>query len=851
MFRTALRNVLAHKARLLMTVLAVVLGVAFVSGTLVFTDTLGKAMSDQSRKSYDGVAVSVTSHGAGRGEDGRKEGEPGISRQTLEKVGAVDGVDTVSGRVSGFAAVGDRDGKLIGTGWANTGANYAPVKGGQDPRYAFTEGAGPAAADQIALDKESAAKGEYRVGDKVRVATNGPAKEFTLTGVFTTEDGAVNAGGSLVLFDTAVAQQLYLEPGYYSELSVSAKPGASADRLLSAIEPLLGKDAKAQTGAELAEEQAKAIERGMGNFNQMLLTFALISLFVGVFLIYNTFTMLVAQRTRELALLRAVGANRGQVKRSVLAEALIVGVVSSAIGLVAGIGLALAMRSAMDSFGAKIPAGPVIVAPTTVLAAIVIGVLVTMLAAWLPARRTAKIAPVAAMGSAHLPATTKSLILRNVIGSAATLLGLGAILGGAMAGQDGKVIIGGGAFLTMIGIIILLPMLSRPVIASVRPLLEKVFGVAGKLAAQNAVRNPRRTAVTAASLAIGLTLVTALSVLGITMGKAVDRMTTEHLRADYKVSMADRGNLDISVVEALEKAPGITAVSPQVAGSLRFGEGSRDFRSASGVNPAAIGRLLDIDVVSGSLDSLGRGELAVAEKTAKEQGLGVGSTLKTTFDDGEQADLKVGAVYEDLDELLSPYVIDAKILARHQDGKPFLPEVYVKTDGGASKAAQQKVVDALGHNPAMKVATRQDIRNELGGEINLALNVMYGLLGMALIISVLGVVNTLAMSVFERTREIGMLRAIGLDRGRVKNMIRLEAVVISLFGAVIGIALGTFVAWAVGETFRKSVPGYELIIPFDRIGIFLLLAGVVGTLAAMWPARSAARLNMLTAIKTE
>ncbi|MGW0391935.1 ABC transporter permease [Streptomyces sp. NPDC003042] len=851
MFRTALRNVLAHKARLLMTVLAVTLGVAFVSGTLVFTDTLKKSLSSQSAKSYDGVAVSVTSHGQGRNDEGQKEGEPGISQQTLDKVKAVKGVATVSGRVSGFAGVGDENGKLIGSGWANKGSNHTPVKDGKDPRYAFTEGAGPVKADQIALDRETATQGGYRVGDKVRVATNGPVREFSLTGVFTTEDGAVNAGGSLVLFDTRVAQELYLQPGFYDELSVAATPGTSADQLLNEIMLLLDSkgSATAQTGKALAAQQAKSIEREMSGMSTMLLVFAGISLFVGVFLIYNTFTMLVTQRTKELALLRAVGANRGQVMRSVLAEALVVGALSAAVGLAAGIGLAVGMRSLMDSLGAKIPAGDLVIAPGTVVAALVIGVLVTTLAAVLPAWRTGRIAPVAAMGSAHLPASAKSLKVRNVLGSVISVVGIGLVLLGVnTGGENGRLLVGGGAFFMLIGLIVLLPLLSQPVIAAVRPLLRKVFGVPGKLAAQNAVRNPRRTAVTAASLAIGLTLVTTLSVLGITMGKAVDRMSTDKLKADYKVSMSGgMGNLDKSVAETLARTPGVTAVSPQADGYFKIGE---DFRSASGVNPAAIGALLNIEVLSGSLESLGKGEVAVAEKTARKQKLAVGATLPVRFDDGQKADLKVGAVYKDLEGLLSPYVIDNKILSAHSE-EQYIREVYVNVAGGESKAGQQTVVDALGKNPAMTVATRQDMRNEMGGIINLALNIMYGLLGMALIISVLGVVNTLAMSVFERTQEIGMLRAIGLDRGRVKNMIRLEAVVISLFGAVLGVVIGVFLAWAVGTTLTESVPDYELVLPYDRIGIFLLLAGVVGVLAAMWPARSAARLNMLTAIKTE
>ncbi|MFG2234150.1 ABC transporter permease [Streptomyces sp. NPDC048723] len=850
MFRTALRNVLAHKARLLMTVLAVTLGVAFVSGTLVFTDTLKKSLSGQSAKDYAGVAVSVTSYGQGRDENGEKEGEPGLSQATLDKVKALPGVATVSGRVTGFAGVGDENGKLIGAGWANKGANFTPVKDGKDPRYTFVQGAGPAKADEVALDKATADTGTYKVGDKVRVATNGPVKEYSLAGVFTTEDGAVQAGGSLVLFETKVAQELYLKPGYFMEMSVAAKDGTSADTLLADIKPLVdSKHTTAQTGAALAAKQAKDIEKGLSQMSTMLLIFAAISLFVGIFLIYNTFTMLVTQRTKELALLRAVGANRGQVMRSVLAEALVVGALSAAVGLLSGIGLAVAMRSVIGSIGAKLPGGDLVIAPGTIIAALVIGILVTTIAAVLPAWRTGRIAPVAAMGSAHLPATAKSLVVRNVIGSIISVLGIGLVLlGVSTGGNSGRMTIGAGAFFMLIGMIVLLPLLSKPVIGAVRPLLQKVFGIPGKLASQNAVRNPRRTAVTAASLAIGLTLVTTLSVLGITVGKVVDRMSTEKLKADYKVSMAnDMGYLDTSVAETLAKTPGIKAVSPQTAGYFMVGD---SFRSASGVTPAAIGQLLNIETVSGSVDSLGKGEVLVAEKTAKSQELAVGSTIKVKYEDGQEGTLKVGAVYKDMEGLLSPYVLDDKILSQHSE-ESAVSEVYVNVEGGSSKAGQQKVVDALGKNPAINVATRQDMRNEMGGQINLMLNIMYGLLGMALIISVLGVVNTLAMSVFERTQEIGMLRAIGLDRGRVKNMIRLEAVAISLFGAVLGVAIGVFLAWAVGSTIAKSMPNYELILPWDRIGIFLLLAAVVGVLAAMWPARSAARLNMLTAIKTE
>ncbi|HEY9330079.1 MAG TPA: FtsX-like permease family protein [Streptomyces sp.] len=842
MFRTALRNVLAHKARLLMTVLAVMLGVAFVSGTLVFTDTLGNAFRNQSAKSYDDIAVAVTTYA-----DPRDEKTAAIDAATLKKIQDLDGVASATGRVDGFAGVADPDGKLIGNGWSNTGSNFAPGKDGQDAQYTFTDGSGPTAAGSVALDKDTAKKGEYEVGDKVRVATNGPVKEYTLSGVFTTEDGAVNAGGSLVLFDTPVAQQLFLRPGEFKDVAVTAAPGASDEQLLAAVKPLLPEDAEAKTGQVRADEQADQTESALSSLNKLLLAFAGIALFVGIFLIANTFSMLVAQRTKELALLRAVGASRRQVKRSVLLEAAVVGLIASVVGFALGLGLATGLRSAMSLIGGKIPAGPLVVAPATVIAAFGVGVLITVLAAWLPARRAAKIPPVAAMNSQYAVATVKSLVLRNSIGAVITLLGGAAVVGGAaQAGSNGQYLIAGGAFLALIGIIILIPLLSRPVIALVRPLLLRLFGVSGKLAAQNAVRNPRRTGATASALAIGLTLVTGISVLGVTLGQAVDKMTTDNIRADYMISMASGDSLDESALTALEKAAGVTAVSPQQAVWMDIGDTSL---SVSGVTPGDVEKVLTVDTRSGSLDSLAKGQIAVSDKTAKSNGWKTGDTVPVTYEDDKKGSLKIGALYKD-NEFLSPVLIPRDVVAPHQ-ARADIREIWVKTDGGASAAHEQALVDALGDNPGMSVMDRKDIRDMFGGSINLAMNIMYGLLAMALIIAVLGVVNTLAMSVFERQQEIGMLRAIGLDRRKVKRMIRLEAVVISLFGAVVGIGLGMFLGWAIGQTVAAEIPDYVLVVPWGRIAVFLLLAGLVGVLAALWPARSAAKLNMLTAIKTE
>ncbi|GGV02379.1 ABC transporter [Streptomyces litmocidini] len=843
MFRTALRNVLAHKARLLMTVLAVMLGVAFVSGTLVFTDTLSQAFRNQSAKSYDDVAVAVEMYP--NPEEARKT--PGLSQKVVDELAKLDGVTSVAPRVDGFAGVPDRNGRLIGLGWANKGANFTPGKDGKDRAYAFTAGSGPVEDTQIALDRDTADKGGYRVGDTVRVATNGPVKEYTLSGVFTTEDGAVNAGGSLVVFDTAVAQKLYLKPSYFQNLTVSATPGTDADRLVDEVLKVVPKTATARTGTALADQQAKDIEAGMGTLNQILLGFAGIALFVGIFLISNTFTMLVAQRTKELALMRAVGASRRQITRSVLAEAGLVGLVASAVGYVLGIGLAVGLRSAMSAFEMKVPDGDLVLGTTPAVAALAVGVLITMLAAWLPGRRAAKIPPVAAMSSVHATASTKSLVVRNSLGAALTAIGVVLIfLGAGQGGDEGRMFIAGGAFLTLIGVIVLIPMLSRPVIAVIRPFFVKAFGVSGKLAGLNAVRNPRRTGATASALAIGLTLVTGLSVLGATVGTALDKVTTDQIKADYMVSMASGGSLSPEALAALEKAPGVTAVSPQQAAALEIGG---DYVSASGVTPGAVEKVLKLTVVNGSLSSLGEGRIAVEEKVAAKRGLKVGDTVPVEYLDKQKGKLTVGAVYEG-SEFVSPVLIDRKLIDAHEDPAE-IREIFVSTEGGASAANERALSKAMGDNPAITVMDHKDIRDSFGGPINMMLNIMYGLLGMALIIAILGVVNTLAMSVFERQQEIGMLRAIGLDRRRVKRMVRLEAVVISVFGAVVGIGLGSFLGWAIGETFKNSLPGYALVLPWDRIGLFLLLAALVGVLASLWPARSAAKLNMLSAIKAE
>ncbi|MFJ2952624.1 ABC transporter permease [Streptomyces sp. NPDC087226] len=842
MFRTALRNVSAHKARLLMTVLAVMLGVAFVSGTLVFTNSLSGALQNQSAKGFDHVDVAVTAQW--KEAEGDRVGEyPELTRELVDESAAVPGAARAIGTVQGFTAIAGKDGKLIGDGFQSQGGNYW---GDKDPRYPLTDGRAPKGEGEILIDSETAKRAGYKVGDTVRMSVDGPVLEPVITGVFTTDDGNVAAGGSLTLFDTASAQKLFGKPGTFDEIAVKAKAGVSDTALRAQLEKALPSDVvETTTGTELADDQAEAIAASMSGLKQGLLVFAGISLFVGTFIIANTFTMLVAQRTKELALMRAVGASRRQVTRSVLIEAFVVGAVAAVAGLVAGVGIGAGLRSLMGALDAPMPDGPLVISSGTVGSAFAVGILVTMLAAWLPGRRAAKIPPVAAMSALHAQATTKSLVLRNTLGALFSAAGVAVVLAATtMDGSDGQAPMGLGAVLLIIGVFILTPLLSRPLIAAAGPVL-RVFGVSGKLARQNSVRNPRRTAATASALMIGLTLITGMTVMAGSLQKSIDKMAASAIEADYMVSMANGHPLSPDVEKKLKGAGDVTATSPMRNADARI-DGETEY--LTGVNGATFGDLTDFPVVQGSFE-IGGTRVVVDEDVAKSYGWKAGSAFTVAYGDGEKQKLTVSGVYE-ANELMRGIMIDTATLDPHES-EPSDMMVMVKTADGTSDTVKDSLEKALGSNPAIRVQDKQDLSNEVAKMFTLILNMVYGLLAMAVIVAVIGVINTLAMSVFERSQEIGMLRAIGLDRKGIKRMVRLESLVISLFGGVLGLGLGVFFGWAAGELVGARMATYELVLPWQRMGIFLLLAAVVGVLAALWPARRAARLNMLQAIKAE
>lgn len=850
MFRTALRNVLAHKLRLLMTMLAVVLGVAFVAGTLVFTSTMNAGLQESSAKSFQDVSVAVRtldSSSVTSESDGQKP--TGIDRKTYQKLTALPGARGARGTVTGYTGVADQNNKLLGNGFTNRSGNFAPDKHGQDSRYHFTSGHGPTKASDVALDSKTAKKGDYQVGDTVRLSINGPVLKKRVVGVFDTDDGMVSSGGTLTLFDTATAQKLFLAPGLYSEVHLQAKPGVKQQELRDQAAEVLPKsmDLETVTGKQLVDDQAEVISKQTSSMKTMFLAFAGIALFVGIFLIANTFTMLVAQRTRELALLRALGASRRQVTRSVLTEATFVGAVSAVVGFGLGVGIAAGLRAILNANDAGLPHNAFVISSGSVLSSVLVGVGITVVAAWLPARRASRIPPVAAMSTADIPPKQRSLVVRNLIGAAFSAVGMLLILG-VVFGDTGsdELFLGGGAALLLIGVIVLTPLLSRPVVALAAPLL-RLFGFSGLLARKNAVRNPRRTAATATALMIGLTLISALSVITTSVKSGMEKGATEQLRADYAVQMANYTSLDSSVVDKVRQLPEVDAAAGDNKTNLELDGQNESVQSTDG---AAFQKLFKTPATQGSFSQLDRRHIAVDDEMARKRHWSVGSSVSVKFDDGKRQRVTVGAVFEG-SEMMDSVLVDHRMVGphRYQHGDQ---TVFVKAKPGHSgDQLQESIKKKLGNSPIVQVQTQDELLAESNQMLDQMLYMVYGLLGMSVLVAVIGVVNTMAMSVFERAREIGMLRAIGLDRVRVRRMIRLESLVISLFGAVLGLGMGTFLAWAAGRLIRSSLDSYTMELPWTSYTVFLVLAVLVGILASLWPARRAARLNALEAIKAE
>ncbi|MFF2957899.1 ABC transporter permease [Streptomyces sp. NPDC057963] len=852
MLKTALRNVLAHKARLVMTVLAVCLGVAFVCGTLVFADSSVAAYRASVSKSFADVAVTVTSKTPPPGASGNEH--PLVLDDALaRKLADVPGVAAVRPSADGSATLNAADGTPLRAGkvWANLAAAYVPGAGGKDSRYPLVKGHAPRNGDELAVDRVTAAAGGFVVGDTITLAADGPAVTKRLVGVVTTQDTRVTAGGTLALFDRATAQQLFASPGHYTSVDLTAQPGTSQFDLADRVTALLPADrAEVTTGTAQADQQTILVNTLTRGHQKLPMVYAGVALFIGSFLVVNTFTVLVARRTREIALLRAIGASRRQVVRTILWEAVLLGLVSSVIGFLLGLGIASVLPNLLSTTQETPRTGPLVIGPFPVVAALGVGVGVTVLAAWLPSRKAAKIAPIEAMRSSEQPPTTARSRYRAVAGSLLLALSAGlliSLMGAKDASEENLRNAMFGCAALVVALITLAPALAGPVIRLTGRLTSR-FGVAGRLARENALRDPRRTAATASALMVSTALVAGLAVVGHSTGQALDRQAAAGLSADYVISArAAMTGIDPAAVQKVSETPGVRTTSAVTDSTLFTGSKALQI---SGVDPGTVDSVMRLAFVSGSLKDLGPGRIALSSSTAREQGVKTGERINARIGHGHRdfKEYTVIGTYED--NPTAQDALGARTEVQQNSLNPgSIQRILVRTDDDAiSRATQDRLRTATGNNPLLKVQNRDELVQEAAGAMGTLLTLMYGLLGIGAVIGTLGIVNTLAMSVSERTREIGMLRAVGMDRTGIRRMIRLEAVTVAAFGTLLGLAGGLFGAWTVGALANGALKGYSLALPWGTLLLVCLVSLTIGALAAALPARRAAALSPLDAI---
>lgn len=832
MRKVSLRNLAAHKVRLALTVLSVVLGTAFVAGSFVFTDTLQKTFDSIFENTAQGVDVRVSS---------AEENSRGIPLADVDTVVAVDGVRKVAPSVSGQIVLIGSDGAAVQTGGApSVGESYLPPDQALGEADEYLEGTPPAQVGQIAVNASAAERAGLTVGDTTKVLV--PARgmvDVTVSGIYSTGN---DTGGFLsATFVDSQARELFTDGEHVEYLDV-AGTGLSQTDLRDRIAAALP-DAQVQTGDEVREETKAEISEALSFVNYFLLAFGAIALLVGTFIIYNTFSMIVAQRLRELALLRAIGASRQQVGRSVVFEALVVGVIGSAIGIAAGIGLAYGLRTVLNAFDLGLPEGPLQVAPRTILVALVIGVVVTMVSAYAPARRAAKVPPVAAMRE-EFASTGDSLRIRTIVGAVLGALGVvGLVVGSRGTGGGAAAVVGIGALGLILAVLFAAPALSRPVVGALGAVLAKPFGPIGWLARTNAVRNPRRTAATAFALTLGLMLVSVIGVFGSSAKTGVNQLVDVGVTADYILTGPNQIGVPSGAARAVRNLDSVQSATALHPVSVTVDDEPEQGASLEG----PIDGVLDYTLVEGAAD-LTANHLLVSQTAATDKGWTLGSTVPMKSADGKVVDAEVAGVFED-NQLIGEWVVSDDVYRQVMpaatlpaftvliDAKPGTDLTQLRSDLEA--ATKQFVV--------VQVQDREQFKGTQGAQIDTLLAILYGLLALAVVIAILGIINTLALSVVERRREIGMLRAVGMQRAQMRRTIYLESMLIAVFGAAVGVLLGIAFGWGFVSTLKDQ--GLEQVtVPWGQVTAMLLGSGVVGVLAALWPASRAARTRPLEAI---
>jgi putative ABC transport system permease protein len=858
-FKASLRNFFAHKGRMALSAVAVLLSVAFVCGTLVFTDTMNTTFDRLFAATAADVTVSPKKEkGQAEGSDQRAARPRTLPASALREVRTAEGVKSAEGVVSSEqVTVVDGDDKNIGstTGAPTIAANWTS---GDRRTMKITSGHAPRDSSEVMVDADTAEKRHIETGDELRTIAATGDFSARVSGIATFQ--VTNPGAAIVYFDTGTAQRRLLGgTGSYTNIAVTAEQGVTHALLKKNVTASLGAGKYTyQTQKEAANSSREDIGSFLDVMKYALLGFAGIALLVGVFLIVNTFSMLVAQRTWEIGLMRAIGSSRRQVNRSVLIEALLLGVVGSVLGVGAGVGLAVGLMKLMGKLGMNLSTSELTVAWTTPVTGIALGVFVTLLAAYLPARRAGRVSPMAALRDAGTPADGKAGAVRAVLGVLLTGGGAAGLYAATQAekASQGSLYLGVGVVLTLVGFVVVGPVLAGALVRVLSVVTLRPFGGrVGRLAERNALRNPRRTGATAAALMIGLALVASLSVVGSSMVASATKELDRSVGADFIVQSGNGQPITPGVEKKFKESKSLkTATSYKVVPvRITTPDGKTSAEQLSATDPSYM-KDLRREVKSGDLSgAYGRDAMSVGAAYAKEHGVATGDELKVAFAGGRTAKLTVAAVTKEEGSVdKGAMYTGVATVHRHMPEAQVPPTVMMfgSAEDGHEDAAYSSLKKLLKPYPQYQVRDQADFKETLQDQVGQMLNMVYGLLALAIIVAVLGVVNTLALSVVERTREIGLMRAIGLARRQLRRMIRLESVVIALFGALLGLGLG--MCWGAAAQRLLALEGLNVLeIPWPTIGAVFAGSALVGLVAALVPAFRAGRMNVLNAIATE
>lgn len=837
-----LQGLWARKRRVVGTATAIVLGVAFLSATLVLGDTLDSSFGTVFREANAGTDVVVRSADSINSDQGRQRAT--LDASVADDVAAVPGVARAVGEIVATAQILDADGKPIGGQGPPTEA-YAWVDDAQLNPYHVTSGTAPAKAGEIVIDANSASTGGIAVGDTATILTPEPV-QATVVGLVGFGESNSMAGATYVGFTEAQAIELLGEPGQVSDLRVRGDGSVSDTALRDAIAEVVPEQAEALTGAELTAEQQKDIQGDfLGFLKNFLLAFAGVALVVATFSIANTFTILAAQRSRESALMRAIGASRSQVLRMAVIEAVVIGAIASAIGLVAGLGLALGLKALLAGFGLDLPGDGLVVETAPMVIAFSIGMIATLVAAALPAIRSSRVAPIEALRDAAAESTAISKV-RAALGVAVGVLGTVVMVTATNSADGAMGRAGIGALLIFLAAVTLGPVLARPAAAVVGAPVAGTRGLVGQLARRNAMRNPRRTSGAALALVIGASVVALFATFGSSLSRSIDETVSQSFGGDLVVMQDGFSGTGLSpqLAEDIDALPEVaeTVALSNVTATV---DGATVYPTAG--DPAAMANLLDLDVQQGDLAQLPPGQVAVTEGYATDNALTVGDDLTMSFADGETSTFEVGALYG-VGELLGDIVMNQADWTPHAPRAGNVAVLIGLADGTSldeGRTAVESVAEAHG---SPTVEDRDQYVDRVAGQVNQLLTLVYGLLVLAILIALIGLANTLSLSIHERSRELGLLRAVGLTRGRLRAMVRWESVITAVVGTVVGLSVGTFLGWGLVRALSAEDGFVSFQLPGATLAVVLVLSIGAGVLAAVRPAHRAAKLDVLAAI---